>query len=445
MLRSSEILDHEDKLVAICLGIAIGPDGVCLRSQTKLSAQDSSDLQTWIEQLAGRFIVLAQIQGNTRLYCDPSGNLSVVYNREAKTIASSVTLAIDDALSPDDEIDIDAIAAGHQRLLFGQTTDKRVHRMTPNHFLKLSDFTEERHWPRDDTELTSFEAHRTSAYDEVAARLARNVSALAQDFFCALPITAGSDSRLLLASASDVFDKIDHYYCYGLNWSTEVDAKLASNIAEHLALPFKAILRDTPQVASVSSAAFVQEEARKMYLRTGWCYKMRADWVQFVAMSPRVDVVMRGTVAEMTRANKWDADDFDRPCNAVRGLNKLTKETPGGIGDLLQTTRYSRLLRQYKTWMAGLPKPAYARLYDFAHIELWLPMGPTLEFSAHVRDFFVNPFNDRRLLQITSGVAPRARKRRTMVRNIIQRNCPSLQVFPYLRAYAAELREAPAT
>ncbi len=439
-LRSGEITGPDGALIAILLGIAIGPDGTCLEAQTELSAQDSADPQTWIEQLAGRFVLLAEFGDEMRLYCDPSGNLSTVYNACTGTIASSVTLAIEDELQPAHEVDLDAIAHRQQRLLFGQTTDQRVRRLIPNHYLRLADFAELRHWPCDDTDFAALNENRTGIYREAADRLARNVTALARRFSCALPITGGMDSRIVLASAAQVFADIDHYYCYGLNWSTEVDAKLAMKLAAHLTLPFQVFSRRAPLVKAAYTQDFVDEEYDRMRLRTGWCYRMRSDWGRFVAMSPRVDVVLRGTAAEMTRANKWDAADFGKPCTASVGLSKLTGQMPGAPRDAAQETRYRQLLGQYEAWMANLPEPAQARLYDIAHMELWLPAGPVLEFSAFTRDFFVNPYNDRRLMQITSAVAPRARRRTAMVRSIIRQNCSSLLDFPFRRAFAAETK-----
>ena len=66
-----------------------------------------------------------------------------------------------------------------------------------------------------------------------------------------------------------------------------------------------------------------------------------------------------------------------------------------------ESKRYAYLLEKYQGWMDGLPSQAPARLYDLAHVELMLPAGPVLEYSAYGRHFSVNPFNDRRLYQIS--------------------------------------------
>lgn len=439
-LRISEVYGLDRELFAVVLGIAIDPDDECLRERTILTNSQNADRETWIEALAGRYVVLAKFGDEIRLYGDPSGNLSVVYDRQEQLIANSVTLAIPDGDGLPNASTLKAIAEKKHLLLFGKTTDPRVIRQTPNHYLRLSDFQEIRHWPKEGQEFGSLDENRSEIFREVPDRIARNIGALAKRFRCALPITGGMDSRIILASASHIFGDIGHYYCYGLNWSTEVDAKLASQIATHLALPFQVFPRRSPRVRGFWTEEDVNTEYAKMQLRTGWCYKMRGDWGRFVAMSPRVDVVLRGTAAEMTRANKWHQRDFGKSCSAEVGLAKLNGQTPDGQRSDQDEHDYKDLLGQYSAWMDKLPNAAHARLYDIAHMELWLPMGPVLEFSAFAKDFIVNPFNDRRLMQLTSGLAPRARKRSILVKKIIKRNCPELIDLPFHRVFARSIK-----
>ena len=442
-LQSSEIVDGSGKLVAMVLGIAVSPEGRCIEAQEALSDTDAQNIEAWIEQLSGRFVVLALVDGTTRLYCDPSGNLSVVYNAEEQVVASSVTLAIEGDIHPPADIEIEAIAARQQRLLFGETVDRRVTRATPNHYLNLAEFQETRHWPREDTEFASLDETRNNTCDEIAERITRNVSALVTRYSCALPITAGRDSRIILAAAHPVLDKVRHFYCYGLNWATEIDAQLGAQLAAHLAVPFQSFLRKSPRVQAAVKKGFVAEEHDRMRLRTGWCYAMRRDWIDFIEMSPRVDVVLRGTTAEMTRANKWNGADIGQPCTAKVGLNKLIKAIrPSDQPTELIERREHQLLTCYETWMTGLPVAARDRLYDLAHIEIWIPSVPVLEFSASVDDFIVNPFNDRRLMHLTSTVAPRARRRSALVDGLIRRLCPSLLDFPFHRQFVQSINNA---
>ncbi len=426
-LPLTRIKNAAGKPIGLVLGVAITPQGECLGK----TATIKQDLEGWIEALAGRYVVLIVEGKEAKLYQDPSGNLSTVFNAADATIAASVTLAIEDAVQPHTTIAAEDVVDKKEKFLFGETSDIRVTRAQPNHFLDLNTFTQTRHWPREDTEFATLDQERIATFTEFSDKIRDNVTALIKSFSCALPITAGRDSRIILASAASVLDQVKAFYCYELNTATRKDVKGSAPLAQHLGIPFQIISRKCRRLMSKLPKNFMDEEHRKMLLRTGWCYHMRADWGPFIAVSPRTEVVLRGTGIEMTRANKWNNNNANRPCSATIGLYTLTGLRPNRKRNETDEARYQSLLGRYQTWMSSLPATAQARTYDLAHIELMLPAGPVLEYSAYVSDFMVNPINDRRLYQLAAGVAPRARLRGALVDKIISRSCPSIRKFPY--------------
>jgi hypothetical protein len=77
-------------------------------------------------------------------------------------------------------------------------------------------------------------------------------------------------------------------------------------------------------------------------------------------------------------------------------------------------------------------------------VDLMLPAGSALEYSAFVSDMMVNPMNDRRLYQLAVGITPHARRRGAHVYSIINQSCTGLLKFPYFAEIAAnEERKKP--
>ncbi len=426
------IFDTEGHQLAAILGIAISTGGNCLQAKETYDGGIEA-FEEWLEDLAGRFVALTFVQNQGRCYLDPAGNLSVVYDPVEKTIASSVHLLATNALSPHRDIDQNLVLEKKERLLFGETSDRRVMRAKPNHFVSLNDFKEHRHWPKHSTEFAELDQDRATSVDEIAKRLSRNVGALTQTFKCGLPVTAGMDSRIILACATPFLSKISNFYCYRLNQSTLIDAAAAVRLAEQLTVPMLVISRRSPTIKAALTASEIDEEYEKMLMRTGYCSGLRKDWVPYIAQTPPVEVVLRGTGLEMTRANKWTEENRSVPCNSVDGLRTLAGLRPGKQRSPSATRRYESLLARYESWKNTLPPAAQERLYDLAHVELMLPSGPVLEYSAYASHFVVNPFNDRRLYQLTSGIAPRARMQKRLVRRIISHQNKHLLSIPFHR------------
>lgn len=431
-LAITRVVGAEGNPLAIILGVAISEEGQCLPEKVVFT-EGPGPFEQWLESLSGRFVAIADLSGRIRFYLDAAGNLSAVYDPEQQVIASSVHLAVHDEIEPQAAVDAEQVLQGKERFLFGETRDKRITRARPNHFIELRDFTEHRHWPRDDTPFAELDRDRGVCIGEISDRLGRNVAALAETYGCGLPVTAGMDSRIILASATASLDKIRSLYCYRLNRSTLIDADVAVRLAEQVAMPMLILSRRSPAFKSALPAGFAENEHRKMIARTGGCFAVRKDWANYIAQTPKLDVVLRGTGLEMTRANKWSAESASVPCNAVNGLRALTGLRAGKRRSDVAQARYDSLLERYESWAASLPSPAHERLYDIAHVELMLPAGPVLEYSAYAAHFVVNPFNSRRLYQLAAGIAPVFRMQKHLVQKLIAMNNRHLLNIPFHR------------
>lgn len=136
-------------------------------------------------------------------------------------------------------------------------------------------------------------------------------------------------------------------------------------------------------------------------------------------LAPPGDVLIRGNVMELMRANQWKAGDFDN-VSVEHGLRKLV------VAPEINETVIREWGPDYTAWMDTLPTNAGSRVYDFAFCELLLPntMGGWLVTQG--THFAMNAFNDRAIIANVISLPPRLRRRNRLNREIIRLACPAL-------------------
>ena len=429
------------RVAAIVIGHAISEDGIVLQRQHKMPIRaretDRVDrVEKFIAGLAGRFTVLLVIDGVARVYPDPVCGLGPVYCKQTQTVAASTTLAVNREHEPSDDVSIERVTAGAARFLFGHTADAHVQRARSNHYIDLDDFTMHRFWPKEDDAFDIGERSLRDVAEEITTKLGANIRALTQCFKTALPITGGTDSRLLLAAGHDSLDDIDQFFVYQTNWANKIDTDIAQEGAQSMCLPLRVISHRAPLFKSALSPFELRQIMKKRMLRGG----LEPDTseigsIKAVAMLPDNTMVLRGNIAEMTRALRWHRTVFDDPHNTEFALAKLEirKET---------ADNYGFWEAQFLEWKAELPAQAMPRLYDFLHSELWVPHTNSVIYMRETDQFFINPFNDRRLIQLTASVKPMARQRQHLVNHMISMSVPHLRDFDYKRDRARAMKLA---
>lgn len=435
-LMRTRLVDDAGRPAGLVLGVAIGPDGPCLAGEATVPS-DPGAVERWIADLAGRFVVLLARDGG-ELHLDPCGTLGAVYDASRAIVASSPPLVLEEAPEPPEGVSLEDVCDGRQRLLFGETCDRRLTRALPNHALSLRTFRSRRVWPGEDTRFADLALRPRLITAEAADRLRRNVLALVAAHHAALPITAGVDSRLLLAAALPALDDFAAFYCYAFNRPSEVDAHMALRLGAHLNLPVQVISRRSPRVAAALPQEFDVDARARMEAASGWCAEVRHDWARAVALSPRADIVLRGTIGELTRANKWSAEATKAAPDAARGLDALIGPPPDRPSRP-ERRRRADLLNRYASWMSGLPASAHPRLYDLAHVEHWIPATQAVGMGAHAADFILSPFNDRRIIHLAAAMPPQRRRGLHMPRGMIRRLSPSLLDFPFTKRFRDEV------
>ncbi|MGK5095394.1 hypothetical protein WDW89_25705 [Deltaproteobacteria bacterium TL4] len=171
----------------------------------------------YTSRFSGRWILMVDLPEHQLIFHDPAGLRSVFYTEEAPFYFASqpglLKTRIPLTLSPEvqrDYLNSDYYANDREAWLPGGTSlYSGVKQLPPNHYYDLKTKKTVRFWPWSPLESQSLET-----VAEQAALLLKNLMlAASKRFDLALPMTAGWDSRTLLAASKTLKEQL---YCYTL-------------------------------------------------------------------------------------------------------------------------------------------------------------------------------------------------------------------------------------
>ena len=154
-----------------------------------------------IMSLTGSWLFLLDAPGARRLYMDAAGSLPAVYRPETRSVAATSLLLLE---------------PGEERARFRQglydtlnilrdgwfpgrlTAHEGIHRLLPNHYLDMNDFTTHRHWPQG--EIARTDTPRAACGHILECMRATMRPCLAREGL-SITLTAGNETRMLLAAA----------------------------------------------------------------------------------------------------------------------------------------------------------------------------------------------------------------------------------------------------
>lgn len=163
-----------------------------------------------LNRLGGRFLLLLDIGGMVRLYPDCAAQIPCVYSTQ-KRIAGSTA----DAILTNEEYEqkfrhdlYSGLSIDNEGWFpLGLTAHEGVERLLPNHYLDLHTWSQIRYWPVEDFERTQ---SPESSIEEISDIIGAQIEALVKGpKKVAQAITAGEDSRIMLACARPYLDSIE--------------------------------------------------------------------------------------------------------------------------------------------------------------------------------------------------------------------------------------------
>jgi len=347
------VLDRDGNRVGLLLGTAIDLDRSCVLEDSyvadgRLTGIDDVDrfVDDHIYRLSGCFLFILSARGVNRIYLDADGSLSIVYDPEAR--AAGATAA---ALLDADEYrrrfrsklyeTLDVDNAGW--FTAGLTAHEGINRLLCNHYLDLDDWTATRHWPLGPIAVSS---DPKATYARICDRITRTIEILARGGDTGIALTAGSDSRLLLACSRRLVDDVSFVTVKARGG--DVDVACAIRLARefglrHELLPFR-------------EATKAQAELWK--LRAGHCVGGNN-----VLMHPSVEPMegryfVGGLGGEVGRGFLWLNADEDTPLDT------------SGLVARLKLPQNEEVLAAVEAWLK--PLSGYDTLFklDIAYLEL---------------------------------------------------------------------------
>lgn len=425
-LPVADIVDGAGQAAGWLIGIAVTARGTLFNRDPVLSVT-AEDPRFWdhaealIEGWAGRYAVAISDGRDMRLYVDPVCDMAAVYDPQGHVVASSLLLCLHRPMQPNTRMPFKGPVKGLHNYALQQTPDRIARRAMANHYLCLRTFRMIRHFPKGHETLARPAEDLETVCKLVVSRLRGIMAALLDGYDCIIPVTGGNDSRNLLACGFDHLDKAAGFYVYHSgNKASGLDVLLAVELGKAIGIDVQVVDVAAPPYRSQLQGRPARRARWDMVFSSGYQLTGKNPAERLApTLAPPGDVLIRGNVMELMRANQWKAGDFDN-VSVEHGLRKLV------VAPEINETVIREWGPDYTAWMDTLPTNAGSRVYDFAFCELLLPntMGGWLVTQG--THFAMNAFNDRAIIANVISLPPRLRRRNRLNREIIRLACPAL-------------------
>ena len=391
---------------------------------------DRSALIAATDRLGGRWLLIATDGRDRFLFHDALGLRQAFYTDPATTgnvwVMSQPGLAGEMlALEPDEQaerfVDSPAVRRTPQyRWPASGAPFKGLKHLLPNHWLDLRSAQSRRYWPLRPLEKFTADA----AIERLSVLLSGQIRAAAARFELALGLTAGLDSRMVLAAARDVVDRISIITVrQGVMPDEHPDIQVPARLLKRLGLTHQVI-----RANSTMTADFSQRFKRNVHLaHDHYGHDAEAILIHF----SRTRAVITGAGAEVVRCSFR----AKLPHAAhVRFTPELLSWLEFGVIEPFAVARFAE-------WLDDAGAQDHVKLLDLLDWEQdygnWLAMTQ-LEFDIAWREIFT-PYNCRELFATLLGVPERYRRGPDSVlfREFIRRTWPELlsePINPHIRS-----------
>ena len=398
------VTGSRDGLEVVLLGTLLDPDSVGDSDEVILDrllapSGGASDIIRRSARLAGRWIIVVSDVTDSILFTDALGLRQVVYTSAGQPmpwVASQAGLLQRLATFHHDPINDAVLGTSSARAKReywwpgDRTPLEGVRRLLPNHYLDLANHHVHRFWPSEEARVST----ASSAAESCTALLRGVVDASARRFKTSVSVTAGLDSRIVLAASRN--------NATGLSFMTRqkhgepadtADIRVASALLQSLNLRH--------DVVRPSAAAPIAEFRRAyfdnvLFAHEVWCPDAEAIWDRYRLSH----VLLTGHGSEVGRCFYRLPPYARHPLNA-RKLAFLARMRP--------TTEILAALDQ---WLATIGDPRGYDLLDLFYWEQrmgqWLAMCH-LECDSAWQDVIAT-FNCRELLETMLSVPAALRR-----------------------------------
>jgi len=401
------------KTIGWCLGYPVYPDNsnsghICINNQN----EDFIDLRAvdhFYENTGGRFVIILLTKNDKKIYLDSYGSLSAVYSLSEPIVASTNTL-----INCDKEWDFDLIKSlnmPESGLWYpsGLTPQKNIRRLMPNHCLDLDNWVVTRHWPTLVSEL-SMNNDIEMNISKITSCIKNTISCVADNYPIQLCLTAGKDTRMILACSRKYLDNII-FFTFTSN-KENIDTNIAGILAKKLNLKHHFI--------SVQTASD-EEMCNWLYL-TG--HAVSGDiWKVHKSLESldRTRVLLPGMAGAVGRAVYWQQSDH---------INK--KITAKQLLTRAHFTNQKYILEATENWLAELDGFNIFNILDLFFIEqrtgCW---AAPQHYGNTISKFEFSVFNHRVIFRSMLQVPYEYRRQKNLEGDICRNMWPELLELPF--------------
>lgn len=413
-LRKAAIVGSSGEPVGWLLGHGITGLGELASGTIRLPA--APDWDTACEQLAselsGRYLLILVSGPSPRVYPDAFAMLAAVYAPSGRMLASTSRLIPLTPSTPFNLARIRAVNAPYGGMYpLGLTPRDGIERILPNHFLDLSNWTLVRRWP---TAPLDFDADPFDVQRAVVALTSSAIAALGRDHLLQAPLTAGRDSRTILACTRGVLDRVTFFTAeLPLELNGWRDVTVARAIAEHVGLPH-VVLR--------------HQRARKADLRD-WAVRTAGETSE--ARGWRAIRTFRQVAPDRLVLNGW-AGDIVRP---IYWMNTASDETVTArhILALCVVRPEPEFVERADRWLASLPTTHPVTVLDLLLAEqrggCWAGIHAYAFDGASAGN--VAPMCHQEIVRAMMTLPVDYRREMRFERDLVGREWPELLDFPF--------------
>ena len=365
-----------------------------------------------LNRLGGRFAAVFVTTRSERFYLDASGSLATVYCKDQQAVASSCNLIPNIGNLQKNLVLMRALGLPQRDgcFPFRLTPWPGITRLLPNHFLDLRDWAAKRHWPK--SQMLDATRRPDETVREIAALLETFISAVTRLAPAQMAITAGCDSRVLLACSRPSLPLI-HFYTTQIpdSWA-RLDCAYGRRIAKRFGLDYSVM---TWREAT-------SEEIDNWLYCTGSCVVGRIT--RSIGTDQQLDparLTLLGIGGELGRGYYWLPDDVPaRPLSCDELLRRF------------HLPPVDLILQEASDWLNQLPTADLLEKLDLYGLEqrLGCLYGPSMYGCQRAR-FVAYPFNSRRVYEKMFSLPQEYRRERRLPRDLIQLKWPELLEFPF--------------
>jgi hypothetical protein len=418
-----KVLDERDNDVGWLVGHAFELRSASPVTSVRLNGNTRADVRLeidrWLDGTSGRYALL--LPGMRAVSPDALATLPILFDGERGLVSSSPFLLQhpDEPIPDDDLTEVFRIDESSLWYMFDATPHGRARRLLPNHVLDLATWTTFRIWPSGPLQRSS----REEEAERIANTLEQTMTAAATTEELNLSLTAGGDTRMLLACSRAILDRTHFFTIAQPDDIGHVDTWLAPKIAlrfglDHRELQWRGATRTDVSRFRIRTGALIGEPRGS---RAGPTYAQLGDARPYVpAVGGRVE-------------SGWRKDDT--PSMRLDGIDLLKRY---GV------PTHQRLVDAAARWLVGVPGLDAIDTLTLLGLELRAGLwgGPLTTAYPDAYTYTLYPFAQR-VMTAAQLQRPYSDRRGLDVRkDVIRLRWPELLEFPINRGGSYRFRLA---